>query len=52
MTITPFDTEAEAIDMANDIQYGLAASVWTENLGQMHRVAGALEVGTVWCNCW
>jgi len=52
VTITPFTTEDEAVAMANDTSYGLAASVWTQNLGRAHRVADRIESGTVWVNCW
>lgn len=47
-----FDTEAEAIGMANDSIYGLAASVWTADLKTAHRVVGALQAGVVWVNCF
>jgi gamma-glutamyl-gamma-aminobutyraldehyde dehydrogenase len=47
-----FDTEAEAIALANDSIYGLAASVWTSDLKTAHRVVGALEAGVVWVNCF
>ena len=50
--IAPFDTEAEAIALANATDYGLATTVWTENLGTAHRVAGAIEVGICWVNSW
>lgn len=50
--IAPFDTEGEAIAMANDTKYGLAASVWTTNLKRGHRVAEKLRVGITWVNCW
>jgi aminomuconate-semialdehyde/2-hydroxymuconate-6-semialdehyde dehydrogenase len=50
--IAPFDTEEEAIAMANDTKYGLAASVWTTNLKRGHRVAEKLRVGITWVNCW
>jgi aminomuconate-semialdehyde/2-hydroxymuconate-6-semialdehyde dehydrogenase len=50
--ITTFKTEEEAIEMANCVKYGLAATLWTENLGRAHRVAQAIESGTVWVNCW
>lgn len=52
VTINVFDTEQEAIQMANDVSYGLSASVWTENIGKGNRIARALLVGTVWINCW
>lgn len=52
VTLTPFDTEEEALEMANSTQYGLAATVWTENLSRAHRVAAKLESGIVWINCW
>lgn len=51
-TLIPFDTEEEAIAMANDVRYGLAASVWSENVKRCHRVAQRLEAGVVWVNCW
>ena len=47
-----FDTEAEAVAMANDSVYGLAASVWTADLKTAHRVVGALQAGVVWVNCF
>jgi aminomuconate-semialdehyde/2-hydroxymuconate-6-semialdehyde dehydrogenase len=50
--IAPFDTEEEAIAMANDTRYGLASTVWTTNLSRGHRVAHAMEVGISWVNCW
>jgi aminomuconate-semialdehyde/2-hydroxymuconate-6-semialdehyde dehydrogenase len=48
----PFDTEAEAIEQANDSEYGLAAMVWTTNLNRAHRVSAALQTGLVWVNCF
>jgi aminomuconate-semialdehyde/2-hydroxymuconate-6-semialdehyde dehydrogenase len=52
VTITPFDTDEEAVAFANSTRYGLSATVWTSNLRRAHRVAAALEAGTVWINCW
>jgi len=50
--VTPFDTEEEAVSMANDTKYGLAASIWTSNLKRGHRVAQQMNVGITWVNCW
>ncbi len=50
--IAPFDSEEEAISMANDTKYGLAASIWTTNLKRGHRVAQQMNVGITWVNCW
>lgn len=51
-TVIEFDTEEEAVALANDSDYGLAATVWTTDLARAHRVAGALKVGAVGVNCW
>jgi acyl-CoA reductase-like NAD-dependent aldehyde dehydrogenase len=48
----PFTDEAEAIAIANDTSFGLAAGVWTESLGTAHRMVDALEAGTVWVNTY
>jgi len=50
--IAPFHDEAQAIAMANDTKYGLAASVWTSNLKRGHRVAHQMKAGITWVNCW
>ena len=50
--VRPFDDEDEAIALANDSQYGLAAAVWTRDLTRAHRVARAMEAGLTWVNCW
>jgi aldehyde dehydrogenase (NAD(P)+) len=50
VTITPFETEAEAIALANDSIYGLAAAVFSENIARAHKVSAALEAGMVWIN--
>jgi 5-carboxymethyl-2-hydroxymuconic-semialdehyde dehydrogenase len=48
--VTPFDTEADAIALANDTAYGLAAYIWTRDLARAHRLAGAVESGMTWIN--
>ncbi|WP_421733610.1 5-carboxymethyl-2-hydroxymuconate semialdehyde dehydrogenase [Cellulomonas sp.] len=50
VAITPFDTEEEALALANGVQYGLAAYVWTNDLRRAHTFAQALDVGMVWLN--
>ena len=50
--VTPFDDEDEAVALANDSRYGLAAAVWTSGLSRAHRVAARLDVGLVWVNTW
>ncbi len=50
--LTVFDTEAQALALANNSVYGLAASVWTADLNKAHRMVGALEAGVVWVNCF
>jgi aminomuconate-semialdehyde/2-hydroxymuconate-6-semialdehyde dehydrogenase len=52
VTLIPFDSEDEAVGIANATVYGLAASVWTTSLARAHRVAARLESGIVWINCW
>ncbi|MGH3437602.1 MAG: aldehyde dehydrogenase family protein, partial [Sciscionella sp.] len=50
VALTPFDTEAEAIALANDVKYGLAGYVWTNDLRRGHRVGAAIEAGMLWLN--
>lgn len=52
LVVIPFDTEAEAVAIANDTRYGLGAGVWTRDLARAHRVAHAIRSGTVWVNCY
>ncbi|MBX3297074.1 MAG: aldehyde dehydrogenase [Acidobacteria bacterium] len=52
VTIMPFDTEDEVLGYANSVRYGLAATLWTENLPRAHRISAKLESGIVWVNCW
>jgi len=51
LPVIPFDDEEEAIALANDSEYGLAASVWTRDHSRAHSFAGAIQAGTVWINC-
>jgi aldehyde dehydrogenase (NAD+) len=51
VTILPFDDDDEAVALANDTTYGLAATAWTTNLGRAHRIAKRLQAGTVTLNC-
>ncbi|NYJ00266.1 phenylacetaldehyde dehydrogenase [Nocardioides thalensis] len=52
ITAIPFDTEDEVVAAANNTVYGLAAGVWSKDLGTAHRVGGKLRAGTVWLNTW
>lgn len=52
VTITPFDTEEEVIQLANNSIYGLSASIWTQNISRANRVAERLQTGMVWINSW
>nr|WP_299204673.1 aldehyde dehydrogenase [uncultured Brumimicrobium sp.] len=52
VTITPFETEEEVLMMANSTQYGLSATIWTNDLKRAHRMANDIEAGIVWINAW
>lgn len=52
VTIQPFDTEEEAVALANSNEYGLAATVWTTDLNKAHRCAEHIKSGIIWINCW
>ncbi len=52
VTIMPFDTDEEVIAYANTSEYGLACSIWTENLTKAHQMADAIQCGIIWVNCW
>lgn len=52
ITMMPFDTEEEVLQYANSTAYGLAGTIWTNNLTRAHRMAAEIETGIVWINCW
>ncbi len=52
LSVIPFDTDEEALEIANDVLYGLASGVWTQNLNRAHRMAHGIEAGTVWVNTY
>jgi len=52
ITLQVFDTDAEALTLANESQYGLAATIWTKNINRAHQLAEQLNTGIVWINCW
>jgi aminomuconate-semialdehyde/2-hydroxymuconate-6-semialdehyde dehydrogenase len=52
ISIMKFETDQEALELANGTEYGLAATVWTSNLNRAHTLAAALDFGIVWVNCW
>ncbi|MFK4224693.1 aldehyde dehydrogenase [Streptomyces sp. NPDC019890] len=52
LSVLTFDTVEQAVALANDSEYGLAAGLWTADLSTAHRVARRLRAGTVWINCY
>jgi aldehyde dehydrogenase (NAD+) len=52
LAVTCFDSEREAVDLANDVPFGLAAGVWTKDIARAHRVARQVQAGTVWVNTY
>ena len=52
VNLIPFSSEEEAIGIANDSQYGLSATIWTQDIEKAHRAAERLDAGIVWINCW
>jgi aminomuconate-semialdehyde/2-hydroxymuconate-6-semialdehyde dehydrogenase len=52
ITIQPFETEEEALQLANATQYGLAATIWTQDISKANRMAAKVQSGIVWVNCW
>jgi aldehyde dehydrogenase (NAD+) len=50
VSVLTFETEDEAIELANDVEYGLSGAVWTENIRQAHRMIDAIRAGSVWVN--
>ena len=52
VTITPFESEDEVLQLANGTEYGLAASIWSQNISRCHRLAKGIESGLVWVNTW
>jgi aminomuconate-semialdehyde/2-hydroxymuconate-6-semialdehyde dehydrogenase len=52
VTLQPFDTEEEAVQLANSTGYGLAATLWTQNLNRAHRLGNEIQSGIIWVNCW
>lgn len=52
VSIMPFDGDDQVVQYANDTKYGLSASIWTSDVTRAHRLAHAIDAGTVWINCW
>ncbi len=52
VTLQAFTTEEEALQLANATEYGLAATIWTQDISKANRIAGKVESGIIWVNCW
>jgi aminomuconate-semialdehyde/2-hydroxymuconate-6-semialdehyde dehydrogenase len=52
VTIAPFNTEDEVVELANGVPYGLSATLWTNHLGRAHSLCRRLQAGVIWVNCW
>ncbi|MCI0734044.1 MAG: aldehyde dehydrogenase [Methylococcaceae bacterium] len=52
VSLIPFESEDQVVDYANSTNYGLAASIWSENVTRCHRLAGRIQSGIIWINCW
>ncbi len=52
VTIMPFDTEEEVLGYANSVEYGLSATIWTQDIVKANRMAEQIQAGVVWVNCW
>jgi aminomuconate-semialdehyde/2-hydroxymuconate-6-semialdehyde dehydrogenase len=52
VTVMPFDSDEEAVKLANSTAYGLSATIWTRDVGRANRMSTQLDVGYVWINCW
>lgn len=52
VTLTPFESEDQVLAYANSTRYGLAASIWSENVTRCHRLASRIQSGIIWVNCW
>jgi aminomuconate-semialdehyde/2-hydroxymuconate-6-semialdehyde dehydrogenase len=52
VTLTPFESEEEVLQYANSTEYGLSATIWTQNLTRAHRISASVQSGIIWVNCW
>ena len=52
VTLQSFKTEVEALELANACNYGLAATIWSQDISKANRVAAKVEAGIIWINCW